>query len=188
VAATANTTHRASEGLGTTPRLNWWGNSNTGGLYSPKRLESHSIWLFRPRTGRLRRRPQDSENLCSFGVTSGIAVIPANRAFPGVHLDEPGVLRRFYLRFASCGRPGPAAAVIPAVANGNRGTAPMLRCVSGLPNRRGNRVRGLASSIQTHETCCKTNSEGKVRRRTAGTREQKIWTQSHITLMELRDV
>jgi DUF1365 family protein len=31
-------------------------------------------------------------------------------------------------------------------------------------------------------------TEGQFGGQTAGTREQKIWTQSHITLMELRDV
>jgi hypothetical protein len=38
------------------------------------------------------------------------------------------------------------------------------------------------------KNCGKTNREGQFGGQTAGTREQKIWTQSHITLMELRDV
>jgi|GEM_PF-3053441 hypothetical protein len=46
----------------------------------------------------------------------------------------------------------------------------------------------LASLAKGRKNCGKTNREGQFGGQTAGTREQKIWTQSHITLMELRDV
>lgn len=65
-----------------------------------------------------------------------------------------------------------------------------VRCLAAgdIQNHGSDTLGGLASLAKGRKNCGKTNSEGQFGGQTAGTREQKIWTQSHITLTELRDV
>lgn len=107
------------------------------------------------------RRPQDKRDLCLPGVRSGIRLIPINKGFPAF-IDLNG--GKPYKDFIRSRRPRPQA---------GRDLHTM--------------IPGLASLTKGRKNCGKTNSEGQFGGKRPA-REQKSWTQSHVILMELRDV